>query len=178
MTMRIPILLLSAMLLAACGKDAPTSGTTAEANAPRPVAEQEREIAARLAEQKGALDSQSALQGRRQDRERLVTPFLGLMDRFDEARSALSRAERKETNEELIVNLEKIKQEATQLAAEGCVISARTTMLSAIDKTRALVDLFKDKKDAPSPELQKSVNEAGAEQRRAREEFVACLEVT
>lgn len=176
--MRIPILLLSVMFLTACGKDAPTSGTTAEANAPRPVAEQEREIAARLAEQKGALDAQSALQGRRQDRERLVTPFLALMDRFDETRAALSRADRKETNEELAAVLEKIRQEANQLAAEACVIDARATFLSAIDKTRALFDLVKDNKDAVSPELQQKVNEAAAEQRKAREEFSACLNVS
>ena len=177
MTMRILILLLSVMFLAACSKEVPQSGTTAEANAPRPVAEQERELAARLAEQKSALDARTALQGRRQDRERQITPFLALMDRFDEARSALSRAERKETNEELAASLDKIKQEANQLAAEACVADARATMLSAIDKSRALIDLVKDKKDAASTELQQKVNDAGAEQRKAREEFNACLSV-
>ncbi|MBL8517366.1 MAG: hypothetical protein JNM76_10415 [Betaproteobacteria bacterium] len=176
--MRIPRILtlfLGALLFAACSKDAPPPATPAEANAPRPVAEQEREIAARLAEQKSALDAQSALQSRKQDRERQVMPFLALMDRFDEVRGLMSRSERKETNEELNSTLEKIRSDANQLPADGCVISARNTLYSALDKTKALFDLSKDPKTANTPAVQQKVNDAFAEQQKARAEFDACL---
>lgn len=169
--MRMLALTLTCLLVAACSKEAPQSTTTAESNAPRPVAEQERELAARLAEQKGALDAQSALQSRRQERERLVTPFLQLMDRFDEVRGNMSRSDRKETNDELTASLEKIRTDANQLPADSCVIGARGTLFSAIDKTKSLFSVPKDN----AALLQEKVNEAFAEQKKARDEFDACM---
>jgi len=178
MLMRYLALMLACLLIAACGKEAPQSTTTAESNAPRPVAEQEKEIADRLAKQKSALDADSELQRRRQEREQLVAPFIGLMDRFDEARARMSRPDAKDSNEQIIASLDKIKTEVNQLPTDSCVIAARDIMLSSLDKTRALIDLVKDSKEPNSPQILQRVNEAFAEQSKARQDFNNCLNVS
>lgn len=128
-------------LLTACGKKAPESTTTAEANAPRPVAEQEKEIAARLAEQKKALDEQTSKDRDSADRIRRVKLVADMGRNWSSAVNEVRAAPRSKLAEP-IAKMEALRNEAQAMDTDSCTAPARDTLVRAMNTMIDAVKAF------------------------------------
>jgi hypothetical protein len=171
---RASVLILTALLLAACNKPAPQSTTTAEANAPKPVAEQEKEIAARLAEQKAALDAQSANQSSEADRQRVNQQIKDLAGRLDALRAEANKTGRSELGP-VIEKLKTLRSDADRIEVTDCTRKVRETLTASMDKTIATLTAFAAATGEPDAAAKKGAEEAQTLMMEADRQMTACL---
>ncbi len=135
----VSLILISA--LAACSKKAPESTTTAEANAPRPVAEQEKELAAKLAEQKKALDEQTSKDRDAAERIRRVKLVADMGRSWSNAVNEVRAAPRSKLGEP-ISKMESLRSETQSMDTDSCTAPARDTLLRAMNTMIDAVKAF------------------------------------
>lgn len=163
--MRVPnlitclILALPFAVLGGCSKEPPPPATTAEANAPRSVAAQERELAARLAEQKQALDEKTRQARETADRVRRVKLVADLGRSWSNAINEVRAAPRSKLGEP-IAKMESLRSEAQGLDVDNCTMASRDTLMRAMG---IMIDAVKAFQNQGSGDQTEAVTKATTE---------------
>ena len=175
--MKRMLTLMCVLLVAACSDDKaanPLQG--AEQNAPKPVAAQERELAARLAEQKNELDAQTRKMAERADRLKTVEPLLEILSRWTAVRVELSRPNMQLSTQELITRMEALKKETEAAPVDSCSGKGRASLVDSMAQTIAIANQALAKKGQPDPTIQEAVDKAFAAQQQAEAQLSECAQ--
>jgi len=156
-----PLILLAAFAVAAglagCGdKPAPRAEVPVE-SASDARRNDERDIAARLAEQKAANDSAYQAERARNERNQMVDTFNAVARRWGQTLNEASRTGRSDMAP-MISKLEAVKAEAEAMAVNDCTGKARGTLVSAMSAAIEAFTMFsKETGDGSAATQQKLV---------------------
>lgn len=171
--MKRMLTLMCVLLVAACSDDKaanPLQG--AEQNAPQPVAAQERQLAAQLAEQKNALDEESRKAAEREAKQKIAGPLLDILNRWATLRMELSRPTA--PAQDMIARMETLKAEAEGAPVDSCSAPGKSQLLESMAMIIAMARPVPAGK-APAEQIsQENVDKAYALQRQAESVFQQC----
>lgn len=172
--MRYLALTLTCLFLTACSKDPAPATTSAEANAPRPVAEQEKEIAAKLAEQKAALDAQAGTDRDKAEKARINQFVRDIAGRLDGLRAEANKTGRSDLGP-VVDKLATLRVDAERVEVNDCTTKVRTTLIASIDKTIETLNNFRNQTGEADAATKKGAEEAQALLMQADAQMSACL---
>lgn len=156
-------------------KDSPAPKSEARVESASEAARNDdRAIAKRLAEQKGAADEAFARQRANELRQRNVDALRAVGARWNDSLSEASRTPRSDIAGPL-KKLQAIKSEADAVEVDDCTGGARATLQSAMAASIEAFDLFQ-KETGPSADSTSQKIQQGADLlRAAQREISACL---
>jgi hypothetical protein len=167
------ITLLAAALFGCKDSAAPKSEVRVE-SASEAARNDERAIAKRLAEQKGATDEAFQRQRANESRQRNVDALRAIATRWNDSLSQASLTPRSDIAEPL-KKLQTIKSDADTVEVDDCTGSARATLQSAMSASIEAFSLFQ-KETGPSADSTTQKIQQGADLlRAAQREISACL---
>ena len=134
----------------------------------------DRDIAKRLAEQKGAVDAKFSLERARELRQRNVDAIRAVSSRWDEVMSEAGRTGRSDIAGPL-KKMQTIKSDADTVETDDCTSGARATLQSAMATSIEAFNMFQ-KETGPSGDATTQKLQQGADTaRNAQQEMSACL---
>jgi hypothetical protein len=172
--MRLIIILVAACFIAACSKKTDTAKTAAEANAPRPVAEQEGDLKKKFDEQKAELDGKSRQQSNDAEKTRINQQVRDIAGKLDGLRAKAQRTGRSELGG-VIDELKALRADADKIEVTDCTRKVRDILNSSIDKTVAVLTSFKDDTNAPDDNLKQGIQEAQSLMMQADSQMAGCV---
>jgi len=165
----VPILLL---LLAACGDDKPKA---VNAVAVTTVEQLNREVSARLEQQKGAAEKVELAKAEVADRLRFTEVLQGPLDKWGELYGQLPGKQPKEVVE-IGAKMLAIRAEMSATPTTPCTFSAREKIFRGMDQVNAVLEAFKGIQGAVPEELSIKLGIGETVAREGARDLIACKE--